>query len=236
MGQVETGRVVAAGVKQHHIAFWRVFQRFEHCRHVELVVAAHVGVVADLQPGSGKDGFMDRPRRIAQPDTAARQALRDKVGAQAQRTGAARGLGGSGTFARQQRRILAQYQLGDQLPKAAVAMTADVRFGQLLVHQALFGLFDRLQDRRQAIRVLVDAHAQVELVRVAVLLVGIHQTENRVARHPTYGVEVHYLRPSAVFATSSVRAAMMKSLRCRPLIEWLHQVTVTEPHSVSRPG
>ena len=33
-----------------------------------------------------------------------------------------------------------------------------------------------------------------------------------------------------------VRAAMMKSLRCSPLIEWLHQVTVTLPHSMSRPG
>ena len=45
-----------------------------------------------------------------------------------------------------------------------------------------------------------------------------------------------YLIPSAPFATSSVLAAMMKSLRCRPLIEWLHQVTVTLPHSVSSPG
>ena len=227
---------MAAGVKQNHIAFWRVFQCLKHRRNVELVVAAHIRVVADLQPGSGKDGFMDRPCRIAQPDAPARQALRDKVGAQAQRAGAARGLGGSRTFARQQRRTLTQYQLADQLPKTAVAMTADIGFGQLLIDQALFGFLDRLQDRRQAIGVLVDAHAQVELVRVAVLLIGVHQTENRVARYPTYGVEVHYLRPSAVLATSSVRAAMMKSLRCRPLIEWLHQVTVTEPHSVSRPG
>ena len=37
-------------------------------------------------------------------------------------------------------------------------------------------------------------------------------------------------------ASVSVRAAMMKSLRCRPRILWLHQVTVTLPHSVSRAG
>src|SRR5690606_31340988 len=32
-------------------------------------------------------------------------------------------------------------------------------------------------------------------------------------------------------ASSSVRAAMIKSLRCRPPILWVHQVTVTLPHS-----
>ncbi|SQF99722.1 Uncharacterised protein [Paucimonas lemoignei] len=31
--------------------------------------------------------------------------------------------------------------------------------------------------------------------------------------------KVYYFRPSAPLATSSVLAAMMKSLRCRPLIE-----------------
>jgi len=34
----------------------------------------------------------------------------------------------------------------------------------------------------------------------------------------------------------SVLAAMMKSLRCRPLILCVHQVTVTLPHSVSNAG
>ena len=38
-----------------------------------------------------------------------------------------------------QRRTLTQYQLADQLPKTAVAMTADIGFGQLLIDQALFG-------------------------------------------------------------------------------------------------
>ena len=115
-------------------------------------------------------------------------------------------------------------------------MTADIGFGLLLIDQALLGQLYRMQDRREAIGVFIDAHAQVELVRIGILLIGVHQTENRVARYPTNIGKVHYLRPSAVLATSSVRAAMMKSLRCRPLIEWLHQVTVTEPHSVSRPG
>ena len=220
---------MAAGVQQHHIAFWRVFQGFEHGRDIELVVAAHVRVVTDLQPGCGKDGFVDRPGWIAQPDATARQALRDKIGAQAQGPGTARGLGRCSTLA-------AQHQFADQLSESAVTMTADIGFGLLLIDQALLGQLYRLQDRRQAIGVFIDAHAQVELVRIGILLIGVHQTENRVARYPTNIGKVHYLRPSAVLATSSVRAAMMKSLRCRPLIEWLHQVTVTEPHSVSRPG
>ncbi len=37
-------------------------------------------------------------------------------------------------------------------------------------------------------------------------------------------------------ASRSVLAAAMKSLRCRPRILWVHQVTVTRPHSVSSAG
>src|SRR5207247_11483084 len=37
-------------------------------------------------------------------------------------------------------------------------------------------------------------------------------------------------------SSSSVFAAMMKSLRCRPLILCVHQVTVVLPHSVSSAG
>ena len=33
------------------------------------------------------------------------------------------------------------------------------------------------------------------------------------------------------FISPSVRAAMMKSLRCKPPILWVHQLTVTLPHS-----
>src|SRR5215203_3490205 len=42
-----------------------------------------------------------------------------------------------------------------------------------------------------------------------------------------------YLRPSE---TSSVRAAIMKSFRCKPPILCVHQVTVTLPHSVNSAG
>ena len=115
-------------------------------------------------------------------------------------------------------------------------MATDIGLGHLRVDQALFRQFHRVRNRRQALVVLVDTYAQVELVRVGVLGIQVHQPEDRVAGHAVDGIEMHYLRPSAVLATSSVRAAMMKSLRCRPLMEWLHQVTVTLPHSVSRPG
>ncbi len=37
-------------------------------------------------------------------------------------------------------------------------------------------------------------------------------------------------------ANASVFAAMMKSFRWSPRILWVHQVTVTRPHSVSRAG
>jgi len=74
------------------------------------------------------------------------------------------------------------------------------------VDQALFGALHRSWNRRQALVVLIDAHAKVELVRIGVLGIQVHQAEDRVAGHPAYGIEMHYLRPSASLATSSVRA------------------------------
>ena len=115
-------------------------------------------------------------------------------------------------------------------------MAADVALGLFALDQPLLGELDRLGNRRQAQGVLVDADAEVELGRIRIGAIGVEQAEDRVARDSRNVAEMLHLRPSAVFATSSVRAAMMKSLRCRPLIEWLHQVTVTLPHSVSRPG
>ncbi|MNZ49355.1 hypothetical protein D3C78_671210 [compost metagenome] len=236
LAQVETGRVMAAGVQQYHIACWRGFQGSEHPGDIQAVVRTDVGIVADLEAGAGEDGFVDRPGRVAQPDTAARQAVLDELRCQAQGTGTARGLGSAGALVAEQRRITAQDQFADQPAKGRIAMTADVALAGLLLKQALFGLLDRGRNRRQALGILEHADTEVELVRVAVLGICLHQPEDRIAGYAPDGAEVHYLRPSAVLATSSVRAAMMKSLRCRPLIEWLHQVTVTLPHSVSRPG
>ncbi|MNE37175.1 hypothetical protein D3C80_1310150 [compost metagenome] len=115
-------------------------------------------------------------------------------------------------------------------------MAADIGLAGLPIEQVALGLLDRREYWGQAHGILVDADTQVELVRVRVFGVGLHQAQDRIARYPLDWAEVHYLRPSASLAISSVRAAMMKSLRCRPLIEWLHQVTVTLPHSVSKPG
>ena len=192
--------------------------------------------MADLDAGGRENRFVDRPGRVTQPYALARQALRDEVRCQTQGARAARGLGGAGTLLGDQCRIGTEHQLVDDLAEQWIAVATDVGLGVLAFDQPRFGDFHRLGDRRQALGILVDAHAEVELARVGILRVGLHQAEDRVAGHPADGVEVHYLRPSAVLATSSVRAAMMKSLRCRPLIEWLHQVTVTLPHSVSRPG
>ena len=132
--------------------------------------------------------------------------------------------------------MLAQHQAQQLLAEQWVAMTADVAFGQLGGDQTLFGQFHCLGNRRDALGILVDTHAQVELGRIGIGAIGVEQAQDGIAGYPSDLAEMPHLRPSALLATSSVRAAMMKSLRCRPLIEWLHQVTVTLPHSVSRPG
>src|SRR5690606_2358362 len=136
----------------------------------------------------------------------------------------------------QQRVVRTQYKLAKQTAKQWVAVAADIALGGFAFHQPLLGPLYRARYRRQALSVLVHPHAQVELGWVAICAIGVHQAENRVAGYAVDALEMAHLRPSALAASTSVRAAMMKSLRCRPRISWLHQVTVTLPHSVSRAG
>ncbi|MCY1431442.1 hypothetical protein D9M71_474100 [compost metagenome] len=223
-------------MQQHHVAGRHFLQRGEHGFHIQAVGRIHIGVMADLEAGATKDGLVDRPGRVAQPDAAAGQVALDELRRQAQGAGAARSLGGAGAAGGFQRVAGAQHQVQQQATEGRVTVAADVGLGGFDIHQALFGQLHCMGDRRQALGVLVDTHAQVQLGRVGVKAVRIHQPENGVAGHPADLGEMAHLRPSAVSATWSVRADMMKSLRCRPLASWLHQVTVTLPHSVSRPG
>ena len=105
LGQVKAGRVMAARVQQYHVALGHAGQGCQHRRHIQAVVAAHVRVMADLEPGLGKNGFVDRPGRVAQPHATARQAVGDKVGTQAQGAGAAWGLCGASAAVTQQGRV-----------------------------------------------------------------------------------------------------------------------------------
>src|SRR5450830_946198 len=202
---------------------------------LQAVAKALVGEVDQRQQVALAHDLQDlAPVLLGQVETG--RVVGDKVGAQAQGSGAAWGLGRAGAVVAQQRGLGAEHQLADQPAERGVAVAANVGLGGLLFHQALLGELHGMWNRCQPLVVLIYAHAEVELVRVGILGIQVHQPEDRVAGHAANRIEMHYLRPSASLATSSVRAAMMKSLRCRPLMEWLHQVTVTLPHSVSRPG
>ncbi|MND86470.1 hypothetical protein D3C80_784360 [compost metagenome] len=188
-------------MQQHHVAGGHCLQRCDHGVHVQAVGRIHVGIVTDLEAGAAEDGFVDRPGRVAQPDATAGQVGFDELRRQAQGTGAARGLGGASAAGGLQRVAGAQHQVHQQPAEGRVTVAADVGLGGLDVHQALLGQLHRMGNRRQALGVLVDAHAQVELGRVGVEAVGIHQTEDGVAGHPADLGEVAHLRPSAVAAT-----------------------------------
>ncbi len=223
-------------MQQDYIALGQVGECRDHGLHVEAIVGTDVGVVADLEPGLGEQRLVDRPGRVAQPDAASRQAVADEVAGQAQGAGAAGGLSRPGTLLGEQGGTRAQDQLAEQGAERRVTVAADVGLGALAVDQLLLGQLHRTRDRRQALGILVHADPQVQARRVAVQAIRLHQAEDRVAGHAGDSGEMAHLRPSALAASTSVRAAMMKSLRCRPRISWLHQVTVTLPHSVSRAG
>src|SRR5690606_4157872 len=234
--QVEPGGVVATGMQQHHVALGQVGEGGDHGLHVEAVVGADVRIVADPEPGFGEQGFMDRPGRIAQPDAASGQAVTDEITRQAQRTGTAGRLRGAGAPLGEQWRVRTEDQLAQDRAVRRVAVATDIGLGLLEVDQAVPGQLHRAGNRRPALGVPVHACNTVQARRVGVQPIGFHQAEDGVARHAGGLGKVAHLRPSALAASTSVRAAMMKSLRCRPRISWLHQVTVTLPHSVSRAG
>ncbi|MCY1438806.1 hypothetical protein D9M71_550190 [compost metagenome] len=141
--------------------------------------------------------------------------MAEEVRGQAQGAGAARSLGGAGALASQQRRILAEYQLQQQIAERGIAVAAGVALGGLAGQQTLLGVLDRLHDRRAALGVLVHADAEVELGRAGIGAVGVHQAENRVAGYPGNRLEMTH------GSSSAVASGVAMSCGCRT--SWIPQ-------------
>ena len=99
----------------------------------------------------------------------------DEVAGQAQGAGAAGRLGGVGALLQQQRRGGAERQFRQARGEQRIAVAADVALGGFLLDQALLGEFHRAQDRGQALGILVDTDAEVQLVRARIVAVGVEQ-------------------------------------------------------------
>ena len=182
-GEVHARRVVAARVQQHHAARGQAVQRGEHL--VELQAAGGrvvVGVGVDRDPGAFEHGAVVVPGRVADPQRAARQPALDEIGAHFQAAAAAHRLQRGDAPAGDGLVGLAEQQVLHRGAHGARALDRQVGLRAALGQHPGFGLVHAVQHGDAAGVVEVDADGQVDLVRARVLLEGVVEAQDRVAR------------------------------------------------------
>ena len=220
LGQIEAGRVVTAGVQQHDVTFRNLLERAEHAVEIEPVVGIDIGILFDVQPGRTEHAEMVRPGRVGQPDRLARQVGLDEVRSQTQRAGAARRLGRARAVVGQHLAVGAEHRAQDVAAVFRIAVRADIGLGLFVLDEQLLGFLDRAHDRRDAGFVAIDADAEIDLVRVAVVLEGLDQPENGIAgdslnrfEHPV--AFLVFRRARGTRALTSWRSLTPATGRCR---------------------
>ncbi len=180
--QVGAGRVVAAGVQQHHGARFELGQIGEHAVEVQAMAGGiEIGVIHNLEAGRAEHRAMVFPAGVADGDSGGRQQLLEQVRTDAQRAAAADGLRGRHAAGSHQRGVGAKQQLLGGLVVRGQAVDGQVtaRFGVL--RELLLDLVHGAQQRDAPVFVVIDAHAQVDLVGAAVGVVGLGQAQDGVA-------------------------------------------------------
>jgi hypothetical protein len=180
LGQVVPGGVVAAGMQHHDGAGRGRRQVGEHALDVDTVdLGVEVAVGLDGEAGPGEQGLVILPGRVRDQHLCARVELPQEVGPDLERTGAAERLDGAHPL--QQGGIGAERQLLDRSVVRPESVDGQVATRRRVLGDALLGLPDALQQRQLALGVLVDAHPQVDLVRIGVGDEGLGETQNGVA-------------------------------------------------------
>ena len=186
--QIHAGRVVAARMQQHDAARRRLRQRLQHRVEAQ---AAGLGVVvrvaAALQPRALEDGAVVVPGRVAQVDGAVGEVALDEIRAHLQAARRAHALDGRHPVALERLAVGAEQQLLHLGAEIGGAFHRQVGPGAGLLHHGQLGPAHRIQHRDAAVVVEVDADGQVDLLRARVLLEGLVQAEDGIAR---VGVDV----------------------------------------------
>ena len=153
-------------------------QGVQHAVEVHAIgLLVKVGIGGSWQPGGIEDLRMVRPGRIAQPHGALAQRRSHKVGRHAQCTGAAGRLRRHGALRRQDRVAGAEQQLDGGAVELGLPVDRQVVLCVLRAQQALLGRLHRGQNRGLPGRILVDAHAQIDLLRIRIFLERLRQPQ-----------------------------------------------------------
>ncbi len=180
--QIGTGRVMAARVQQEDALRRQPLHRVEHGLEPHATrLGIEVRVRIDLEARPAEQRVMVFPGRVTHPDLRIRKRVFEEIGTYLQRARAAHGLNGGDAACLNQRVIGAEQQGLHRLPIRRQAFHRQVHgrclfaFGQLLLRCC-----HACQLRNAALCVVIQADAQIDLVRTRVLAKGLHQRKDRI--------------------------------------------------------
>lgn len=186
LGRVGSGRVVGAGVKDHHVAFLRLgFQQQGRSLVVEtLSIEVIVRIGFDIDLRKLPDGMVIAPSGLRDPNAARFEGTREKLGAQSIRASARDGLHRDSAvlvfvLLSRIRFLESKHQITSQGKKLQVTLDGQVLVSGIVssLVQLSFHLFHDIQRPRAFIFGAIDAYAQVDLVGVRISQIFAMQCE-----------------------------------------------------------
>ena len=178
---VDAGGVVAAAVKEHHVAGFGFGQIGDHAVPIQAVGGfVVIAVVADIDADGIENGVVVRPGGNGNPHVLRAGLAFDKFGGHAQGTGAAKALCGFGAACGNHFAAFAEQQFLGFGIVGGHAVDGQVVFALLFGQKAGFGGLNGFEHRRFAGGVFVHADAQIDFLGAGFGFEGFAQAENRV--------------------------------------------------------
>ncbi|MNN24244.1 hypothetical protein D3C81_1376700 [compost metagenome] len=194
-GQVDAGRVVAAGVQHDDRLCRQGAQVGEHAGQVDaLGGGVVVAVVLHREAGGLEQRAVVFPARVADGNHGIGQQALEEVGTGLQCAGAAEGLGGDHTAFGQQGGVGTEQQLLHGAVVGGDAFDRQVAARRLGRQAGLLGLAHGAQQRNTAFLGEVHAYAQIDLARAGVGIERFVETQDGVAGSHFDGGEQTHVR------------------------------------------
>ena len=180
--EIDTGRVVAARVQHDDRAGGELFERSGHPGEVEAMGrGVVVGIGVDRKPRSLEQRPVVLPARIADPHLGIRIHPAEEVRSDLQRAGAPQPLNGDGATLLDDRRVGAERELLDCPVVRRNTVDRQITSRRDRLQHVALDVPDALEHRDLPLIVVVDADAQVHLLRVLVGGIGFGDAEDWIA-------------------------------------------------------
>ncbi len=179
--RVDAGRIVAAGVQQQHVAGRNLIDARQEGVPGEAVgLGVEVGHCLRGHARRGEDLRMVGPSRLGHPERRLGHLPMDQVGRHPQGTGPARCVA-RGDAARGDRFVAGtEHQLLHGRGVCGRAGDRQVRLRRLLLDDSLSRSLDRFEHGRLTAGVLIDADAEIDLLRVRIGTKRLGEAEDRI--------------------------------------------------------